>query len=339
VSTGRRQSESVAYGAPTGDQERKAKGALVRKILKQYGLLIALIIVVIFFGLARPDTFLTMDTARALLSQSSAPAILAIGLTVPLILGDFDLSIGSMLGLGGATAVAMMSLYGTSWQVAVLVAFLIAILGGSIIGFFTSYLGSSSFVMTLAMATVLLGVEYLITGMTTLYSGIQPGYVALGQSTSLFGLNNQVWIALGVAAAAFILLEKTELGRNMYAVGGNQLAARFAGINVRRLRLTGFIIVACAAAFTGILLTAQAASSTPNAGVSYLLPAYAAVFLGSASFRPGQFNVIGTVVAVIFLGVVQTGLQMMQIQTAWILILQGVILIVAIQANRIERQG
>jgi ribose transport system permease protein len=73
--------------------------------------------------------------------------------------------------------------------------------------------------------------------------------------------------------------------------------------------------------------------------VSYLLPAYAAVFLGSASFRPGQFNVIGTVVAVIFLGVVQTGLQMMQIQTAWILILQGVILIVAIQANRIERQG
>ena len=163
--------------------------------------------------------------------------------------------------------------------------------------------------------------------------------MALGQSTSLFGLNNQVWMALGVAVAAYVLLEKTELGRYMYAVGGNPLAARFAGINVKRLRLLGFIIVAVAAAFTGILLTAQGASSSPNAGVSYLLPAYAAVFLGSASFRPGQFNVIGTVVAALFLGVVQTGLQMMQIETAWILILQGVILIVAMQANRIERQG
>lgn len=329
---------SAAVEPPSGFAAGSTVSAATR-VLRQYGLLVALLILLAVFGALRPDTFLTIDTARSLLLQTAAPAILAIGLTVPMALGDFDLSIGSMVGLGGASAVAMMSIHGSTWQVALIAAFTIAIVAGAVTGFFTAYLGSSSFVMTLAMATILLGAEYLITDMNTLYSGIQPGYVALGQSASLFGLNNQVWMALAIAIAVYILLEKTELGRYMYAVGGNPLAARFAGINVRRLRLIGFVVVAMAAAFTGILLTAQGASSSPNAGVSYLLPAYAAVFLGSASFRPGQFNVIGTVVAALFLGVVQTGLQMLRIDTAWILILQGVVLIVAMQANRLERQA
>lgn len=326
-----------ATSEPTGASGRSRP--TLGQLLRRYGLVVALVLLLAVFGALRPSSFLTVDNFRSLLLQTAAPAILAVGLTVPMALGDFDLSIGSMVGLGGASAVAMMSLHGSTWQLALLVSLAVAVAGGALIGLLAAYVGSSSFVVTLAMATILLGVEYLLTGQQTMYTGIQPGYIALGQSTSVLGVNNQVWMALLIAALVFVLLEKTETGRYMYAVGGNPIAARYAGINVRRLRLIGFVLVAVVAAFTGILLTAQGASSSPNAGVPYLLPAYAAVFLGSSSFRPGQFNVIGTVVAAFFLGVVQTGLQMLQIQTAWILILQGAILVVAIQANRLERAG
>jgi ribose transport system permease protein len=244
-----------------------------------------------------------------------------------------------MLGLGGSSAVAMMALHGSTWQVAVLVGLLLGVAAGAVNGFFTAYLGASSFVMTLGMSTVLLGVEYLFTDQQTLFQNIQPGFLDLGQSVPLWGLNLPVWIALAAALLAWVVLEQTEFGRYIYAVGGNQEAARFAGLPVARLRLIGFVIVAVTASVCGILVTSQGASSSPNAGVSYLLPAYAAAFLGSAAFRPGDFNVAGTVVAGLFLGIISTGLQLMQISTAVINILQGVILIVAMLVSRLERHA
>jgi ribose transport system permease protein len=306
-------------------------------LLEKYGLVLALLAAIVVFSVLRSETFPTTGTARAVLVQAAVPVLLAVGLTFPLALGDFDLSIGSMLGLGGASAVAMMALHGSTWQTAILVALALGLAAGTINGFFTAYLGASSFVMTLGMSTVLLGVEYLFTNQQTLFQNIQPGYLDLGQSVPFAGLNLPVWIALGAAIVAWVVLDHTELGRYIYAVGGNKEAARFAGLPVARLRLIGFVIVAVAASVCGILITAQGASSSPNAGVPYLLPAYAAAFLGSAAFRPGDFNVAGTVVAGIFLGVISTGLQLMAISTAVINILQGAILIIAMLVSRLER--
>ena len=307
-------------------------------LLARGGVLIALILVVAFFGIAKPDSFLTTNNLSAILQQAAAPAILAVGLTVPLALGEFDLSIGAMVGLGGASALALITLHGVAWPVAVLLALGIGLLVGLVNGVFIAYLGASSFVQTLAMGVILLGVEYLFTNQQTLFSGVPQGYKDLGQSTSLFDVNIQIWLALLVAVLMYLFLEQTETGRRIYAVGGNPDAARFAGVSVRRLRVLGFVIVAVAAAITGILITAQGGSSQPNAGVPYLLPAYAAAFLGSATFRPGIFNVPGTVVAVLFLGVITTGLQMLQIATAWINIIQGLVLIAAMLISRLERK-
>lgn len=303
------------------------------------GLVIAFVIAVLGFGLSKPDIFFTLDNLRSILLQASAPAVLAVCLTIPLVLGDFDLSIGSMVGLGGASAVTMMSLHGASWQVAVLVGLALGLLTGIVNGVLIAYLGASSFVITLAMSTILLGVEYLFTHQTTLYSHLQPGYLSIGQSSPFWGINAQVWIALAFAIVIYVFLDHTEIGRYMYAIGGNPNAARFAGIRVARLRLIGFTIVALGAAVVGILITSQGASSSPNAGVSYLLPAYAAAFLGTAAFRPGQFNVAGTVLATVFLSVVQTGLQQLQVSTAVINILQGAILVIAILISRLERRA
>jgi ribose transport system permease protein len=307
-------------------------------VIEKYGLLLALLLAIAVFSLLRPHSFPTHDTFRSLLVQSAVPILLAVGLTFPLALGDFDLSIGSMLGLGGASAVAMMALHGTTWQVAVLVALTLGVAAGAVNGIFTAYLGASSFVMTLGMSTILLGVEYLFTNQQTLFQNIQPGYIKLGQSTPAFNLPMPVWIALGAAVVAWLVLEHTEFGRYIYAVGGNKDAARYAGLPVARLRLIGFVIVAVGATVCGILVTAQGASSAPNAGVPYLLPAYAAAFLGSAAFRPGDFNVAGTVVAALFLGVISTGLQLLHISTAVINILQGAILVIAMLVSRLERQ-
>lgn len=326
---------SVATGAATGHMRRHPR---LKVFLERYGLVLALVAAVLIFTLLRPDVFPTYNTFRSILVQAAVPIILAVGLTVTLALGDFDLSIGSMLGLGGASAVALMSLHGFTWQAAIAVGLALGVGVGIINGIVAAYLGASSFVTTLGMGTALLGVEYLFTSQNTLYENIQPGYLALGKSVPFWGINVQVWVALLIAIVVWIALERTEFGRHVYAVGGNKDAARFAGLPVARLRMIGFIIVALAAAICGILMTAQGGSSSPNAGVPYLLPAYTAAFLGSAAFRPGDFNVAGTVVAALFIGVISTGLQLVHIPTAVINILQGVILVVAVLLSRLEKQ-
>ncbi|MFB4308164.1 ABC transporter permease [Actinomadura sp. GTD37] len=320
---------------PGGAGARPRRGPSVGHILGRWGLLIAFALALLSFALASPDTFFTADNMRSVLLQSSAPMILAVGLTILLVLGDFDLSIGSMLGLGGASAVALMALHQAPWQVALLAGLGLAVIVGLVNGLVVAYFGASSFITTLAMGTVLVGVEFAFTDQKTIYEGVAQTYLNLGQSAPFWGINVQVWIAAGVAVLVWLLLEHTEIGRFFHAIGGNPDAAYFSGIAVRRLRVLGFVLVAVAAAIAGILVTAQAGSSAPQAGIPYLLPAYAAAFLGSTSFRPGQFNVAGTVIATLFLQVVQTGLQMLQLSTAYINVVQGAILIVALLLSRL----
>lgn len=298
----------------------------------------AIVLLTIGFGAARPQTFLSYSNFTSILVESAPPAILAAGLTVILAMGDFDLSIGSMLGLGGASAVALMQLHHLAWGWALLIAGLLAVATGLVNGIFVAYLGTSAFITTLAMGTVLLGVEYVFTNQQTLY-GVSGAYLRIAQSVPAWQISVQVWIALGVVLALFILLEQTELGRYMYAVGGSREAARLSGLPVRRYLTLGFIIAALAAALAGILVTSYNGSSTPDAGVPYLLPAYAAAFLGSTTFRPGQFNIAGTTLAVLFLGELESGLTMLQFSTSLIDIIQGGILVLAMLLGRLDRRA
>ena len=189
-------------------------------------------------------------------------------------------------------------------------------------------LRGNSFIMTLAMATILTGVEYAFTGQAVVFQGVAPGYVHIA-ANSWLGINNQVWIALVVALVIWILLDATEIGRFMYAIGGNQEAARLSGIRTRTLRVAGFVIVALTAAMVGILLSSSGSGYTLTPA-STCPAAYAGAFLGAACFRPGEFNVPGTVVGVLFLGTIGTGLTLLNLQTYLINLVQGTILIVAV---------
>ncbi len=325
--------------APAAEQQERVprtRGARAGAIASRVAVPLALLAVILGFGIARPSTFLTIDNFKFILIDSSAAAVLGMGLTVVLVMGEFDLSIGSMLGLGGASAVAMMSLHGASWSVSILVAVGLALVVGVVNALLIAYAGMSSFIATLAMGTMLVGTEFLFTGDTTVYSGVAPQYLKIGQAVA-GGINVQVWIALGVAVILWVLLERSESGRYMYAIGGNREASRLTGLPVKRYLTYGFVIVAVAATLAGIMITAQNGASSPQAGIPYLLPAYAAAFLGSTTFRPGQFNIPGTLVSVFFLGVVGAGLTMLSLSTAAIDLVQGGILVFAMLLSRLGR--
>ncbi|HST38872.1 MAG TPA: ABC transporter permease [Conexibacter sp.] len=315
--------------AAVGPPGRNAAAAFAAR----YGLLVAFLATVAVFSAVRSSTFPTWRNAESILTLAAPSLIIAVGLTVVLVMQDFDLSFGGMIGLAGGAATAFMVNDGWAWQLAVVVVLGLGVLVGVLNGFMVAYLGGNSFIITLAMGTVLAGVEFGLTDQATVYDGIPAGYVEIA-SGELLGLSNQIWIAAVLALVVWVLLERSEIGRFMYAIGGNPEAARLSGVRVLRLRLLGFVVVGVAAAVVGILLTSQSASYAPNGGTAYLLPAFAAVFLGAAVFRPGEFNVLGTIVGVLFLGVIQTGLTMLDLETWVINLVQGGILITAVLVSR-----
>jgi ribose transport system permease protein len=334
-------SELADPQAPSPVPERVAargKPPAAYSFLGRFGVLIAFGVTFVVFAAINPDTFLHGRNLTDMLTQSAPLAMIAAGLTVILVMHDFDLSVGAMAGLAGAITAVLMSLHDVAWPLTIVVALAAGVAAGVANGVLVAYAGASSLIITLGLSTILTGSEFVITGQQTIFDGIPQGYVELGQG-ELLGVNYQVIAAALVLLATYLLLNQSEAGRYMHAVGGNPVAAKLSGVPVQRLRLAGFIIAATCSAVAGVLLTAQAASSSPNAGLPLLLPSYAAVFLGSAAFKPGHINVPGTVLGVLFLGVIQNGLTLMNASVAIVNVVQGVILVVAVLLTRLGRAG
>jgi ribose transport system permease protein len=334
VSTPQSDVSEPAPKSPAAGGPRRKRDLSFATIAGKYGLLIFFFATIIVFCLLKPDTFATGENAEAILTLAAPSLIMAVGLTVVLVMQDFDLSFGAMIGLAGGAVTTFVATNKMGFVLAILLVLAMGAAAGLLNGFMVSYLGGNSFIITLAMGTVLTGVEFALTHQNTIYSGFPPEFLKIAQGEFL-GLNNQIWIAAVIAAFMWVLLDRTELGRYMYAIGGNQEAARLSGIRVRPFRVIGFIIVGIAAAAVGILLISLSSSYSPNGGTSYLLPAFAAAFLGAAVFRPGEFNVPGTIIGVLFLGVIQTGLIMLHFETYVINLVQGGILIAAVLISRL----
>ena len=312
----------------------------VRDFFARYGLVVVFGIVALVFKFLDREAFLTQDHVQNVLflPSSFVPLlVLATALTFVLSMGDFDLSFGSMVGLAGATAVALMVNFEQSWWVALLAALGVGAAVGLFNGFLISYVGASSFVITLAGLVGLKGIEQLWTKNRpiTIPVGEQPFYVDLARNVEFWDLRRPIFIGFGIVAVAWLIMDRTEFGRYMYAIGGNTEAARLAGIPVARIRLLGFVIVALLASLVGVLLTAGLSATRINLGDAFLLDAYAAVFLGAAVFRPGQFNIPGTLVGALFLRVMEVGLLQLQIANSWINIAKGVILIFGVLLSQI----
>jgi ribose transport system permease protein len=310
---------------------------MLSQSLSRYSVLAAMAATIAVFCAARPSTFATQDNLEAILIQSSPLAVIAFGLTAVLVMNDFDLSFGAVVGLSGAVVVTLIAKSGVPWALAIVAGVGAGAAVGTMNGVLTAYLGSAAFIVTLAIGTAATGIEFLITDQKSIYSGIPEAYANIGQGT-LLGINFQIVVAVVVFLAMYLLLQHSESGRRMYAVGGAPESARLAGVRVARLRLIGFMLAAALAACAGILLSAENGAYTPNAGTGMLLPAYAAAFLGTTVFGNGMFTALGTAVGVVFLGAVQNGLILLGLASAWVNIVQGGILVGALLAARMARR-
>lgn len=303
--------------------------------LARWGTLISLVLLIVIFSLARPEVFPTLRNTLNILNQVSILGIIALGLTVCLVVGLFDLSIGAMATFGGYFAARFLAELGmeSGWVVlgAVLAVLILAMAIGMINGALVSYLGISAIVETLAMSFIVTGVILGVSGARTVYSSDMPeSFQIIGQGVVL-GIPNPILIMIATAVVLWIFLEHTQPGRNMYAIGGNREAARLSGINFQKYALVAMAISAACAALGGLVAAANLGSGRPQGvGETYLLNAFVAVFIGASTLRPGKFHVFGTAVGVLLIGVINNGLSVMGVATYWQYIVQGLILILAL---------
>jgi ribose transport system permease protein len=316
---------------------RLARRLSAREIIERWSLPAAFLAAIVFFAAAQPETFLTLDNARAILDDTSVLAVLAVGVTAVLVIGEFDLSVGFVVGLAAAAGVGAMAFRGWPVWVAVAVTLAAGAIAGLANGVAVAYVRIPSFVATLAIGSIAAAVELAITK-TSIFEGIPPSYLDIAL-TDVGTIPLRAIIAACVVVLFLVVLRTTVFGRHASSIGDNPAAAVLAGVPVARVRVVAFVLAGLTAGLAAVLVTSSAGSYYPNLGTGYLLPAYAAAFLGLSLGSGLRFNVLGSYIGVLLLGTVTTGLTMLD-QPSWVAALvQGVVLIVAVGGIAIRRRG
>jgi len=281
------------------------------ELAESYTLVLVTIGIVVFFSLlpATRDLYLTPENIRTTLGNSAVLAVAAVAMIPPLTAGRYDLSIGAVLGFAAIAAAASMSTAGLGLPVAIGIALAVGAVFGVINGILTTVFRIDSLISTLAMATIIAGLVSFFTGGRAIASGIDPWLIAFGGGNFL-GIPSLIYVVAAVSIALWYVLTYTPFGRQMQAIGVNEEAAQLVGIRVNRSVFYGFLISGVLAGVAGVMLVARSGGITPTAGPLYSLPAFAAVFLGATSIKPGRFNVAGTLVAILFLAAMTSGLNL-----------------------------
>jgi ribose transport system permease protein len=306
----------------------RLKGGLVGGIEK-YALLGFFIVAMVVFG-ETATGFFTTDNIQIVLGTQAPLAILAIAAMLPLVVGQFDLSVVAIAGISSIVLATTTSRFHQSLVVAIVAALLAGAVLGLINGLMVARVGVNAFIVTLAMSTVLQGVAQGYTGGSTINSGI-PASLLTASTGMLWHIPRGIlWLA-PVALAMWYLIEQTPYGRHLRALGSNTSGARLVGLRVRTLTASTFVMTGVIAAVGGILLVGQSGDADPETTLgALLLPALAAVFLGASALRPGLFNVAGTVLAVYFVAFIVSGLAFLGASTWVEPVLDGSVLAIAV---------
>ena len=291
------------------------------------GPLIALVIAVVLVSLTT-DRFLTPQNLMNVSLQVSAVAIAAIGSTIVILTAGIDLSPGSMVALATCVLAILVKLLDIPLPIGMLLILIMGLGMGAVNGVLNAYGRIPSFIMTLATMSVYRGLAFLITGGTPIFS-ISPNLDRIFYDR-LFGIPLPFYYMLVLYAITFVFLRYTSAGRGIYAVGGNESAARLSGIQVKRIRLLAFVLAGLAAAIAGLLMSARLNSGSPNYGVGLELAAIAAAVIGGASLAGGVGNIISTLFGAFTVAVVQNGLNLNAVPAAWQNITLGLIIVLAV---------
>jgi ribose transport system permease protein len=303
--------------------------------LARFTLLVVVVLEYLVFAAFRPEAFFNLNTITTIVSVQAPLLILTLGMTLVLVIGEFDLSVGATLVMANVMVAALSANYG----VPILLAAVIALVTGLVIGLLNALLvvriGLNSFIATLGTATLLTGFAAALAG-STIVSNV-PEVLTDIAGTRVFRLPLVVYYALVLAVVLWYLYEYTPLGRYLQFVGGNTEVARLAGVRTNRVKTLAFVGTALIAAFAGLMQAGTLGSADPSAGPSFLLPAFAAAFLGATAIKVGRFNVWGTVIASYLLVTGVTGLSLLGL-TGWVQdAFNGGALLTALVAARLTR--
>jgi len=314
-----------------------------RAFAARFHSLVALLLMVLAFSILA-DGFFSTDNFWTVMRQISVNTCLSVGMTLVILTGGIDLSVGSILALSGAIMAGLLK-SGTELPALDLyigyhapAAITLGILVGAFLGLFNGVAITRfkvpPFVATLAMLTIARGLTKLYTGGEAI-TGLGEAFVSIG-SGRLLGVPNQVWIAAGIVVVAAILLKKTRLGRYIYAVGGNEVAAKLSGVNVRRVKLLVYTIAGGLSAVGGLIVTSRLNSATPIAGEGFELDSIAAVVIGGTSLSGGRGSVLGTVLGALIIGVLNSGLVIMGVDPFWQTVIKGFVILLAVVVDRLN---
>jgi ribose transport system permease protein len=313
---------------PTRTEAKRSRGQLAASILGRYGALIALTCLIIYFSFASPY-FFDIGNLLQILNQTALGAIVAGGLTIVLAGGNFDLSIGYMASLSGVISTSLM-LQGIPMYFSILLAVVAGGVVGIANGVLVTGLGVNALVATLGTGSVLVGLNYLISsGVPVAVAADYPEFLSISIG-SWFGVPRPIYYMAAVFVVLWVMLNKTDFGRNVRAIGGNSEAAMLSGVRVEAVSTATFVVAGCCASITGVLLASMVGSGQPTGGDNYTLTSFAAAFVGSTVLREGQFHILGTLVGGITVAAGFNGLALIGVPSFVQFLFQGLLLIAAV---------
>lgn len=294
------------------------------------------------------DRFLTLENLSNILRLISVNLCLSIGMTLVILSGGIDLSVGSILAVAGAVTAGLIkqpvALPGTDWQVeftvlgAVVAGLLVSMTLGAFNGLMITKVRIPPFIATLAMLSIGRGLTMLWTQGYPI-SGLGPQFERIGAGYWL-GVPMPVWISAGLVVVFVVVTKKTRFGRHIYAVGGNERTARLSGLNVDRIKLAIYTLAGGLAGVGGLIVASRLNSAQPNAGMGYELDSIAAVVIGGTSLSGGRGTILGTVIGCLVIGVLNTGLVLLDVSPHWQLVVKGLVILLAVALDRMQsREG
>lgn len=303
--------------------------------------LIALLLMVVAMSLLS-DSFLTPENGWNILRQISVNLCLSIGMTLIILSGGIDLSVGAVLALSGAVAAGVLKngigipAIDTLLQFTLMGAIVCGIAVGLALGWFNGFVITKfrlpPFVATLGMFSIARGLTLLWTGGFPI-TGLGASFAFIGTGV-LLGVPMPVWITIGLVAVFVLVTRRMKFGRYLYAVGGNERAARLTGLRVNRIKIWVYTLGGGLAGVAGLLQTARLDSATPNAGLGYELDSIAAVVIGGTSLSGGRGSVMGTVLGCLIIGVLNNGLFLLNVSPFWQMVVKGLVILAAVAIDK-----
>jgi ribose transport system permease protein len=323
--------------APAPSRLLSSRSRLWLGALARWGTIIGLLGMILIFAWLSPKAFPTVLNFTNVLNQTSLAMIIAGGLTVAVLVGELDLSIGFAASLHGVLVTGLIVASGLPIPLAILVILAAGALVGLVNGLIVTKMKVNSVIATLGVGTVLTGLSFAYSAGVPIVAGVPEAFLQISLGRWLFGIPNNIVLMVLVLGGLWVLVERTALGQEIQAVGGNPAAARLAGIDNDRVKIIGFVISGTCAALVGILLASRLGSGTTSAGDSYLLTAFASVFLGSATLRDGEFHIFGTFIGALIIAFGFNGLNIFGAPTWSQYVFQGSILIIAVGLSSLGR--